>query len=766
MSKHKLQVGVPLKLDISTRYFEFSRQYAIRDVYDALVELITNADDSYHRLYKNKHRSDDGGPILVEIGERRKSDNSILIVHDRAEGMNLETMYEKFYHVGEKHSSEGDRGFMGRGAKDCTALGNITVESIKDDRYYRCELTTKSEFIPSTTHKGERITTEIRERLRIEHGNGTVVTLQIASRFKIPHVDIIGRDLPWYYSLRDILSEDSPTKLSLRNLNKPDKSIKVVHWNPKGEQVTNGYEKYEIPGYEGVTARLALWKADEPFDDPNERFRRSGILIKGERAIFESSLLVPGFEKDEYAKRYFGRIICPHIDYLLREYDNRRKSSQSHSDSNPSLLIDPNRISGLRRDHPFTNSLFQYPTAKLKELIEKDKEADRSKQKEVANHETQKRLDELAKEASKFLSQQVEELEEYSEDDAMDEEYFSTKGVTIYPTYFNIAVGQIRTLTFYIYKKVLDKIGHEIMIKSDDSALKILDYPFQLRKHPSREDRLIGSFRVRGEQIKDTICLQTENKEIPKAEAIANVISAKIEEHLFNLPLEFEHKKYTLKEGSSKTIRIFAKYPEVVSQPIQIQVVSSDSQSIPVRGTTELVPIEGSNFAVGEVNIQGRRQGGSTILTAKLNNYETATKVKVIQKDETGIPLKIRLISQNLGMYRASWSNQEPNVLEISAEHESIKRYLGPPPEYSGQHLHHFRVLLAEIVAERICMRALEMEVKARPWEFKDDFTSTPDVIVNTVISQLQKRIRDFVAKAHNIMVGLSEINNIQPNNK
>ena len=68
MSKINLQIGVPLKLDISSRYFEFNRDYAIRDIYDALVELITNADDSYHRLYVNKHRTDDGGSILVEIG--------------------------------------------------------------------------------------------------------------------------------------------------------------------------------------------------------------------------------------------------------------------------------------------------------------------------------------------------------------------------------------------------------------------------------------------------------------------------------------------------------------------------------------------------------------------------------------------------------------------------------------------------------------------------------------------------------------------------
>ncbi len=70
---------------------------------------------------------------MVEIGEQGKGGYSAFMVHDRTEDMTLETMFEKLYHVGERQSSEGDRGFMGRGAKDCTALGNITYESIKDN---------------------------------------------------------------------------------------------------------------------------------------------------------------------------------------------------------------------------------------------------------------------------------------------------------------------------------------------------------------------------------------------------------------------------------------------------------------------------------------------------------------------------------------------------------------------------------------------------------------------------------------------------------
>ena len=101
---------------------------------------------------------------------------------------------------------------------------------------------------------------------------------------------------------------------------------------------------------------------------------------------------------------------------------------------------------------------------------------------------------------------------------------------------------------------------------------------------------------------------------------------------------------------------------------------------------------------------------------------------------------------------------QEPNLLEISASHDSIKRYLGPAPDYSGQGKPYFRVLLAEIIAEGVCRKALESAVKTKPWDFKDDSIGNPEVVVNTVLTHLQRRMRDFVATAHSVMLGITEI--------
>lgn len=237
------------------------------------------------------------------------------------------------------------------------------------------------------------------------------------------------------------------------------------------------------------------------------------------------------------------------------------------------------------------------------------------------------------------------------------------------------------------------------------------------------------------------------------------MIENKIEEHEFAEPLEFEHNFYRVKEGSSKTIRLYAKYPELVTQDTITNVISSDSESVPIKGRCCIIPIQGSNYARGEVVVQGRRLKGRAVeISASINGNKATTKVKVTQKEEDGVPMKFKIVSKNLGIYRAAWSIQEPNLLEISAAHDSIKRYLGPEPDYAGQEKPQFLVLLAEIVAESVCRKSLELEVKTKPWDFKDDFIGNPEVVLTSVLSHLQRRIRDFVIIAHSVMLGTSEI--------
>lgn len=761
-----MKLGQAIDLHYSPRYFQFNRSHAIRDVFDALVELITNSDDSYHRLFRRGAIGEDGGPILIEHCEQRKGEGSLLVVRDRAEGMTLEEMLQKLGDVGTRRSEEGDRGFMARGAKDCTELGSMIVESIKDGKYYKCELTHRPQFIP--WEKGKSVTKEIRETLGVERGNGTVVTIRMDASQKIPRIESIVRDLSWHFALRDILSEHSPTCAFIKRLGSKDKPDKLVYYHPEGELVWN--DRYEIPGYSGVKATLKIWKHKEAFNDPSERFRRSGLLIKGSRAIHECSLLYSEFEKDSvYAKKYFGRIECDYIDVLLKEYDDRREAGETHPSDNPFLLIDPNRQSGLRREHPFTKAFFRLPAERLRALIATDKAAEKNERRRIASQETQSRLDQLAKAAGKFLKQQLEDVEELTLGESVDEKSFSKQGILLYPTYIRVALGETRTITVYVKKRFVQGIGDTIQIRSDSSALAVLDPEINLRPHKTKEDRFIASFKVRGEKITELAYIQASCNNLPPAEAIAEVVEYHLQDHKFTSRVEFEHKTYTLGEKVGKTLLLFAMCPEVVGSRTEVKVTCSDSQSIAIRGRCFLEPVKGANYAVAKISVFGHKiMEEAATLTATVNGESAQVKLRVKQakEDEDSVQLGIDLRNEDFGNFRAIWAEHEgkPNLLLVSAKHRSLNRYLKYNPEtqtFEGQNNPLFRVLLAEIVAESVCRKALTLESKEKTWEFRwadlrDDYK-----IADDVLSQLQKRVRNFVHEAHKIMLTDTELSSL-----
>src|SRR4030095_1624880 len=105
---------------------------------------------------------------------------------------------------------------MGRGAKDCTELGDLTYESIKDDRYYRCKITNDLKFI--LEENGSKPSRELRKLLGLKDGNGTSVSLLLREDIRLPRIQSLVTDLPWHYALRDIMSEASDTRILLRKL--------------------------------------------------------------------------------------------------------------------------------------------------------------------------------------------------------------------------------------------------------------------------------------------------------------------------------------------------------------------------------------------------------------------------------------------------------------------------------------------------------------------------------------------------------------------
>ncbi len=166
-------------------------------------------------------------------------------------------------------------------------------------------------------------------------------------------------------------------------------------------------------------------------------------MAKGRRAIYDNTLF--RYEGLPYAGWLTGRIECPHIDRLAREYDDRDERREVHPADNPIPIISRRR-QGLAPDHPFTKALSAVVEERLQPLLDKLEDEDRARAHELESSETRQQLDRLGKEAARLMQQSLRELEE--EDDqgiapgALD-------AIKLIPQMLNVAVGETRTLRLF-----------------------------------------------------------------------------------------------------------------------------------------------------------------------------------------------------------------------------------------------------------------------------------------------------------------------------
>jgi hypothetical protein len=124
------------------------------------------------------------------------------------------------------------------------------------------------------------------------------------------------------------------------------------------------------------------------------------------------------------------------------------------------------------------------------------------------------------------------------------------------------------------------------------------------------------------------------------------------------------------------------------------------------------------------------------------------------------VQLRFEICDDDFGSFRSQWADHkgQPNLLEVSAKHESVRRYLGAAPEFAGQDSPVFRVLLAEIIAEGVCRKVLRLEAQERPWDFNLADLGEDRAIVDQVMLRLHRRVRDFIAQAHAVMLSNAEV--------
>ena len=721
-------------LEVASRRIVQDARLAIRDVYDAIVELVTNADDRYQILEAE-------GRVEIEIGRQGKGKPSILRVRDFADGMTTEQMNTKLGRIGGRVSGleEGYavRGTNSRGAKDIAALGEVTFESIAEDgRMHTCRIFPNLEY---EADNARAVTPKVRGRLGIGEGTGTVVTIEVDPVHRIPQVDTLVPRVATLVRLRDIVWQEK-TRLVVRGLKNRSRREVRLHRPASRKRVA---KTFSVPGFPGAKAKLVVYRARKPFRSARDRFRVGGILVKSRHAIHEATLFDRRLEWDPNALWFYGRLTCEAIDDLWNDYDERQARGEPHPADNPVPILDPSRKSGLTRGHPFVEALYGRALGLLRPLVEEERtRAERERARSVESRQTRKRLDALEKAASRFMEDFSDEAVSRDPKGRHTGSRFQIHGYLLSPQYAQYVRGESFRCWLTVLAEAFPEIaeGDAVKIRCLTGDLRAERRRVPLEPHASREGVLRASWSVRAVEATPATGLAVRVGPI-EAESTLAVLKSEADRYRDLAGLAFERPRYRIRGGSRRQIRLLAPTALVRSAGRDFELTLS-SDEFGISGSRRLLLRTSAGIAVAKLTVRVLDdEAAPAKLVARLGAEEAETELRAAPPAGAGVV--IRLEDVDHGALRYRWNK---NVLEVGARHPSLKRYLGPKAEsYPGQNAVHFRVLLAEVVAEALCARRLEGNIEANPNDF--DGMTWDDYYRH--FAQLMSR---FLPKAHALM--------------
>lgn len=719
-------------LDTSNlRYWQQNASAAIQNIFDAITELVTNADDAYERLGR-------GGRIEIEIERRRKGTARVLRVRDFASGMTGDVMDNKLSKLANRHDSglaEGAkvRGTNSRGAKDVAALGTVTFESITaNGRYSRCQITPQGMFI---MHEDcGRVTGKIRSQMGIPRDCGTLVTIDLVTSVSIHQHGKMVKKLQLLVPLRDILS-DPDRQVSLRDVTQ-DRKERLRYHAPEG--IDRVKERLKIPGYPDAQAKLIIKRAKRRLDRGEGKFREGGIVIKSRRAIHEATLFDPSFEHDAHAEWFFGSLRCEYIDELWNRFDERNDEGLSPETINPDWIIDPMRQGGVRRKHPFVAALFKEVLKWLRPLVEEERKRAESQRAQIESAETRRRLNTLEKAATRFFDEYQEEDEETIDSDlGKVEGGFQRKGFGLNPPFAQIVVSHKQKYWLNVSQVRFPElaVGSMVQIECETDEISTNKRYCPLESHPNRENTLRCTWEIRGEQVTPTTGVTVRVGAIV-ASAIVEVLESERDRYADVKTFCFERQRYRVKPGVPKKIRLLAPCPGLVSAPTSLRLEYSN-RDIEIRGDRTLLPREKLGIAECKLRVIVSQPDVKVSVIAVINGH--SAEAELVSGPPPGESIKIEIKDIDLGNQRSRWRG---SLLEIAARHPSLNRYLGPPKEFPGQEKDHFRVLLAEIVAYAVCEHVLTRNAITNPEEYQD-------LDLEALLAERDKLVTKFLPIAH-----------------
>jgi len=454
----------------------------IRNVIDAVVELVTNCDDNY--ISTEETGVITSGKIDIHI-TRKSGRCSSLKVTDEGTGMDYRVLQNAIEFGGNTSGfKEGKtvRGFLGRGLKESIiALGKGTVYTLNEGIlscvviYYHEE---DKKAVYELSVPVANLTLEELQEFGFTATSGTIVSIDISNESKssINSRETFITHMQNHYALRDILSSEKRTaQLHYSEPESRDKysiTTQLTYSYPQGKKIIN-----EIRKIDGYDTFFEISESSEQLDSPNNSWGNAGLLIKTEGAILDNQLF--GFETDPLALNLFGEIVAPGIASKIREGDES--------------IIDLNR-GGLAWQHPFNKNVKEVAAELIRKYIEEKRKLIKKENTSPIPEDVEKVFDKLCQKLSELAKNELEDIPPGKGE---------IESLIVLPFFANINVDAPRPLSVYCPKSLAMESGTSIVrITSSNENIKVLDHEIRLGDYKKDENILRGTFNVVG-SIKD-----------------------------------------------------------------------------------------------------------------------------------------------------------------------------------------------------------------------------------------------------------------------
>ena len=504
------------------RRFQYDDRFAVqqanqairKDVRRALIELITNCSDSYHRLEDKGQKCT--GIIVVEL--LRKFKNSLIRIHDYAEGMDdvrLDHSVGKY--AGQTSGfSQGHsvRGLWGRGLKDAIwGLGSGRILSICDDKFYSCDLyhNIRKEPTYERPEKPKAATKSIRKQFDILEGNGTIVEIQIThSGVVIPQFENLRHYLEKHFELRSILANENRQVLlrEIDSRNKIKDEVILGYKFPIGDISLDN--EFTVEPY-NVKAHLCVYRAHDPLILPSEeKFTADGgIVVSSKNVALDLTLF--RFEHSEYASRFYGTLTCDYFHELIR------------GESEEVLTATRD---GINWSSAFASTLKKRVESLIAPLIEDEKKRAQTNQKVILSRKMRERLNNALRELNGIASKELGKTQGPIVDPPIKDIQIPSNGFGFIPEFAKIQSGKSAMLILRGIRSDKISSGNLVVISSNNLEIGVLTPKVYLEHLETHTEILEAKIYLEGRQVGAEAIVTAELNGVI-AEAGVRVISKK-----------------------------------------------------------------------------------------------------------------------------------------------------------------------------------------------------------------------------------------------